>query len=316
MGLVLAALAATAQTPEEIAGKVAAIASYERGQSRAGLIEIEEILRASEDKPLGKIGGEQAAACLTTTLGSDDAALQNVAMDASLRCAERLLADGNRKAAVGLYRELAAEQYPEQIRKAAQLGLESAKLGEPIVLFDGKTLAGWEGNLEWFRVDDGAIVAGTFDKRIPNNEFLCSERAFGDFELRLRVRLLGKGANAGIQIRSQRVPDSHEVSGYQADMGERYWGGLYDESRRNKILALPDQEAFAPFLNTDDWNDYVIRCEGGRVQLWMNGYKTVDHVEPDDAIARTGIIGLQIHGGPPSEAYYKDIVIREIESID
>ena len=45
----------------------------------------------------------------------------------------------------------------------------------------------------------------------------------------------GKG-NSGVQFRSVRVP-GHEMSGYQADIGDGYWGSLYDESSRNKTLV-------------------------------------------------------------------------------
>ncbi|HWA97770.1 MAG TPA: DUF1080 domain-containing protein, partial [Pirellulales bacterium] len=91
-------------------------------------------------------------------------------------------------------------------------------------LFDGKTLDGWNGNLEVFRVEDGAIVGGTLTERNPRNEFLAYDRPFADFELRLKFKLLGAGANAGVQIRSQRVPNHHEMIGYQADLGEKWWG--------------------------------------------------------------------------------------------
>jgi hypothetical protein len=177
-------------------------------------------------------------------------------------------------------------------------------------IFDGKTLKGWEGNEKHFRIEEGAIVGGSLKAPIPNNEFLCTEKEYGDFELRLKVKLVGEGANAGIQFRTKRIPDHHEVIGYQADMGEGWWGALYDESRRNKILAAPEKETVQKILKKEDWNDYVIRAEGKRIQLWLNGTKTVDYTEADDDIAATGILGLQIHGGPPSEAWYKDIRIK------
>jgi hypothetical protein len=183
-----------------------------------------------------------------------------------------------------------------------------------VSLFDGKTLSGWEGNLDWFRVEDGAIVAGSLKKAVPRNEFLCTTKAYGDFELRLKVKLLGDPAqaNAGIQIRSRRIPNHNEMIGYQADMGQHYWGCLYDESRRNKILAQPAGDVLKKALKPGDWNQYVIRCEGRRVQVWLNGVQTVDYTEPDESIEQTGLIGLQIHSGPPSEAWYKNIQITEI----
>ena len=177
-------------------------------------------------------------------------------------------------------------------------------------LFDGRTFSGWEGNLKMFRIEDGAIVGGTFADKIPRNEFLCTTQTYGDFELRLRVKLLGGDkANAGVQFRTARIPDHHEVSGYQADMGTGWWGALYDESRRNKVLLGPDQSKMKEVVKTDEWNDYVIRAEGKHVQLWLNGVQTVDYTEQDPAIAASGVICVQIHSGPPSEAWYKDITL-------
>ena len=193
---------------------------------------------------------------------------------------------------------------------APQIGVSE----DYVSLFNGKDFSGWEGNLKMFRIDDGAIVGGNLKKRIPHNEFLCTEKEYGDFELRLKVKALGEGVNAGIQFRTRRIPDHHEVIGYQADVGGQWWGKLYDESRRNKMLAVPDSSVdMKKLVRVGQWNDYVIRCEGTRVQLFLNGTKTVDYVEPDLEIEQTGVIALQIHGGPPSEAWYKDIQIRSLD---
>src|ERR1043166_3517252 len=120
----------------------------------------------------------------------------------------------------------------------------SVAVAEPTKLFDGKTLDGWEGDKDTWRVEDGAIVGGSLEKPIPRNEFLCTKKTYGDFELKVKFKLLGdkKSANAGVQIRTKRIPKHHEVSGYQADIGQGYWGALYDESRRNKVLAAPSKE--------------------------------------------------------------------------
>jgi hypothetical protein len=182
-------------------------------------------------------------------------------------------------------------------------------------LFDGKTFAGWEGDLTIFRIQGGAIVGGSLERKVARNEFLCTTKAYGDFELRLRVKLLGgEGANAGIQFRTKRIPNDHEVSGYQADMGTGWWGALYDESRRNKVLKGPDQEKMKSVIKVDDWNDYVVRAEGRRIQIWVNGVQTVDYVEEDPKVETTGVIAVQIHGGPPSEAWYKDITLLDLSS--
>ena len=180
-----------------------------------------------------------------------------------------------------------------------------------VPLFDGKTLDGWEGNLKVFRIQDGAVVGGDMNKALPHNEFLCTTKHYGDFELRLKFKLLGNGVNAGVQIRTRRIPDHHEVVGYQADLAEGMWGNLYDEGRRG-FLAGPPPAQRGKNVKREDWNDYLIRCEGKRVQLWINGQQTVDYTERDAAIPLNGVIGLQIHGGPPSEAWYKDIAIRQL----
>jgi hypothetical protein len=190
--------------------------------------------------------------------------------------------------------------------------LSAAPANKPVRLFDGKTFAGWEGNLNHFRIEDGAIVGGTLKERIPRNEFLCTRRDYADFTLSLKFKLLGEGANAGVQFRSRRIPNHHEVIGYQADMGQEYYGALYDESRRKKILAKPDPNELNKVLRRGEWNEYVIRAEGRRIRLSINGQQTVDYTEPDEKLEQTGCICLQIHGGPPSEAWYKDILIEEI----
>ena len=181
-------------------------------------------------------------------------------------------------------------------------------------LFDGKSFQGWEGDTDkTFRIQDGAVVAGSLSAKLPRNEFLCTRKSYQNFVLRVKFKLLGAGANAGVQIRSKRIPDHHEVIGYQADMGDpEWWGCLYDESRRKKVLAKADLEAVNKFLKRTDWNEYVIRCEGNRVQLSINGLQTVDYLELDDSIEQSGVICLQIHGGPPSEAWYKDVSIEEL----
>ncbi len=68
----------------------------------------------------------------------------------------------------------------------------------------------------------------------------------------------------------------------------------------------------AKLIKPDDWNQYVIRCQGRRIQLWINDRQTVDYTEPDESLEQTGIIGLQIHAGAPGEAWYKDIEIKRL----
>jgi uncharacterized protein YciI len=189
------------------------------------------------------------------------------------------------------------------------------KQGKPMQLFDGKSFDGWTGdtNGTW-RVEDTALVGGSLAKTVPHNDFLRTTKRFKNFDMRLKVKLEGTGfVNGGIQLRSERNknPD-YEMVGYQADMGEGYWGSLYDESRRNKTLAHTHAAIIKRMVKPNDWNDYVIRCEDAHIRLWLNGVLTVDYTEDDKTIPSEGLIGLQIHGGGKATASYKDISIEEL----
>ncbi|MBI5387467.1 MAG: DUF1080 domain-containing protein [Verrucomicrobia bacterium] len=191
----------------------------------------------------------------------------------------------------------------------------AAPAAERLPLFDGKTFTGWTGdtNKTW-RIADGTLVGGSLEANVPRNEFLATERSFTNFVLRLKFKLTGKSGfiNAGVQIRSQRASNPvNEMVGYQADLGDpKWWGSLYDESRRNKMLAESDMAKLNGVLKRGDWNDYEIRCEGRRLRLAINGTPTVDYTEPDETIPQFGRIGLQIHGGAVAEVSYKDITVE------
>ena len=186
-----------------------------------------------------------------------------------------------------------------------------------VSIFDGKTLNGWEGKKKFFRVENGAIVAGFLNARIPNNEFLASKKEYEDFELRFDAKMVGQGNNAGVQFRSQRIPKSHEMIGYQCDIGGwskgNIWGFLYDESRRRKMLAeAPQTELKKHVKPKGQWNLLSVKAQGPRIQIWLNGYQTVDFTEPDANIPMEGRFGLQIHSGPPAECHYRKILIKKL----
>ena len=206
------------------------------------------------------------------------------------------------------------------------LALTLAASANPVPLFDGKTFTGWEGdtNTVW-RIEDGALVAGSLTAKQEKNNFLATTKTYGDFELTLKWKLEGTEGfvNGGVQFRTERIPNHHEVSGYQADLGKGYDGALYDESRRKKILAQPTPEVLAKAQKpVGEWNDYRIRAEGKRIQIWLNGIQTVDYTETEGIILQngktmviqpTGIIAVQIHGNATSIVRYKDLMIEELK---
>jgi pimeloyl-ACP methyl ester carboxylesterase len=175
-------------------------------------------------------------------------------------------------------------------------------------LFNGQDLAGWEGSGLW-SARSGMVVGRSLG--IRQNDFLATQDTYGDFVLKLSFRLLGdESSNSGIQIRSVRIPGT-EMSGYQADVGQEYWGCLYDESRRNKVLARASAEAGAA-VHKAEWNQYVIRAMGDHITLTLNGVKTVDYTETDPNIPQHGKIALQIHAGKSLEVQFKDIYIQPL----
>lgn len=182
-------------------------------------------------------------------------------------------------------------------------------------IFDGRTLDGWEGDPKLWRVEDGCIVGGSLTETIKQNEFLATTKRFTNFVIRAKFKLTGGSGfiNSGIQIRSERVPNSSEMAGYQCDIGDpTWWGSIYDESRRNRVLAWSDMKALEPVLKRNDWNDYVIRADGNRITTWINGVLGVDYLEPDPDIIGSGRIGFQVHGGGAAQASFKDITIEEL----
>lgn len=193
--------------------------------------------------------------------------------------------------------------------------LVSAASAEPVSLFDGKTLNGWDGETtKVWRVEDGAIVGGSLEGN-PQNEFLTSKKVYRNFILRLEYKLEGTEGfvNGGVQFRSVRIPQPpNEMSGYQADIGAGYSGCLYDESRRKKMLLQPAKELIEKAEKPGEWNTYEIRAEEQRIQLFVNKVRTVDYTEREPGIDLKGLIALQIHGKCKAQISYRNITIEAL----
>lgn len=182
-------------------------------------------------------------------------------------------------------------------------------------LFDGKTLAGWEGDtVNVWRVKDGAIVGGSLNGN-PRNEFLATRKSYRNFRLKLEYKLVGTEGfvNGGVQFRSRRIASPpNEMSGYQADIGAGYSGSLYDESRRKRMLAEARKDLVAALEKAGDWNQYEIRAEGPRITLFLNGRQTADFTEREAGIDPAGVIALQIHGNCKAEIAFRNVTIEPL----
>ena len=130
-----------------------------------------------------------------------------------------------------------------------------------VPLWNGKNLDDWivDTPSVW-SVHDGTIIGKS--PGLSYNEFLRTRKTYSDFIFKGSLRLIGGEGNSGFQFRSKAVPNSHEDYGYQADAGLRYWGSLYDESRRRKTLAWAS-DAFLDKLDPKAWHAYVVKRRRG-----------------------------------------------------
>lgn len=213
--------------------------------------------------------------------------------------------------------------------------LAGTALAQEQSLFNGKDLAGWDGEPGWWSVEDGAITSeSTPEKSCRKATYLVwtgGEPA--DFELTLDFKLspLSPKANSGVQIRSERRPD-WDTFGYQADMDAV--GGLvgyvYHHGRgliaargekvhiaadgQREAALLGDAEKLKAEFKPGEWNHYRIVCNGPDITLYVNDVLMCEFSDRDAVKARSsGIIALQMHPGPPMKVQFKNIILKPME---
>jgi hypothetical protein len=188
-------------------------------------------------------------------------------------------------------------------------------------IFDGKTLDGWKGQEGFWTVKDGAIVGEqSADNPLKKNDFIKWQGGeLGDFELRFKYRISGEGSNSGVQFRCEVEPDGHMV-GYQADidLAGQWLGCIYDEKtgralvcdrgekvtinesgERTKEIVADKAEIFGK-IDVTKWNDYTIKAVGNHLTITVNGMVTSELIDSEkDHADASGLLGLQLHTGPP-----------------
>ena len=203
-------------------------------------------------------------------------------------------------------------------------------------LFNGKDLKGWSGNPAFWSVKDGAITGQTTKENpTKGNTFLIyTNGPVDDFELRLSYKIIG--GNSGIQYRSKVINfNNFVVGGYQGDFeaGKTYSGILYEEQGRGilakrgeKVVIKEDtgkpevvgslgkSDDIQAKIKNEDWNEYVIIAKGNHLQHFINGTQTIDCIdEQKSKAAKSGILALQLHAGPPMTVQFKDIRIKPLK---
>jgi len=207
---------------------------------------------------------------------------------------------------------LLAQAPPSRIYTVAELEaipLVPARAGHSVkkALFDGKTLDGWQGNMDWWSVKDGAIV-GKFDSKVPTS-FLFTKEHFYDFRLTLQSKMVESDNHAGVAF-----------WGEIAERGANKWyvhGPLvifprpsmwdYNAGKGLRVYK-PTSEAVT---GQHEWVNVEILAQGNRVRSAFNGVWVMDWREPNPALIKEGPIGVQLHAwNAAQEVRYKDILIE------
>ena len=223
---------------------------------------------------------------------------------------------------------------PKQIdRPEAPIGDEAGFT--PI--FDGKTLKGWEGDPKYWSVENGALVGTiTPETVIKSNTFVVYKGSTPkDFELKCEYRITQNG-NSGINYRSAMVPDKvrpenqFAMRGYQCDIDGKnsYTGQNYEEKGRlflalrgqmTRVVGgqkpvllsnLGDGAELVKFISAD-WNAVHLIIRGNTLIHMINGHVMCVVID-DDAQGRMmqGLIGVQVHVGPPMKVEYKNFRLK------
>ncbi len=217
---------------------------------------------------------------------------------------------------------------------------------EWVPLFDGATLNGWhvacrpeDAGKGFWKVDNGAITCDSRGRKDHHYVWLVSDREYGDFELKLKVRGFRDSAgNSGVQIRSRYDEEAGWMNGPQVDVHPPApWrtGLVYDETWETRHWIYPRlsnariDESYAPENWTwkyadegDGWNSLQIRCRGPRIKTVVNGNVITDRdfsgILDDEAhrahnVGLRGHIALQLHNKDELYIQYKDIAIKVLE---
>ncbi len=218
-----------------------------------------------------------------------------------------------------------------------------------VSIFDGNSLTNWSSDGIHWDVENGNIVGRvTEDTPLEANTFLIYEGGeLSDFELKVNFRITESG-NSGIQYRSEMVDGvPYGLKGYQADIDGRvrYTGQNYEERKRatlayrgQKVIVNSQEDASKSVrdnvqrnawqstqvvdslgaaeelkakIKFEDWNECHLIIKGNRLQHYINGILMSD-VTDNDAVNRkaTGLLGFQVHKGPPMKVEYKDVRLK------
>ena len=202
-----------------------------------------------------------------------------------------------------------------------------------VPIFDGKTLINWDADPKYWRVQDGSLVGEVTPQTLlqANSFAIWRGGAPADFELKVEYRVSAAG-NSGINYRSSEVPaPAFALKGYQCDIdGAFTWAGQNYEERGRMFLALRGQmtrltpearpaiigslgekDVLAKHLRGEEWNWVHLIIRGNVLTHLINGH-VMSIVVDEDPAARSvsGLIGVQVHVGPPMKIEYRNFLLK------
>ncbi len=175
-------------------------------------------------------------------------------------------------------------------------------------LFNGKDLTGWKsiGNESW-TVKEGVIFGEGVTQEYG---YLATEKEYKDFHLSLRFKCDADG-NSGVYFHTTFAPGTTSVTeGRQIEIARtigHHTGGVYGDGKGWIVWPAPELETV---IRPDDWNEMLIRVEGNRYVVYLNGVPMIDYTYPSPT-ATEGVIALQLHSGGKGRMRFKDIWIRD-----
>lgn len=205
-------------------------------------------------------------------------------------------------------------------------------------IFDGKSLAGWDADPKYWRVEDGVLIGEVTPATLlkANSFAIWRGGAPADFELKVEYRVSGAG-NSGINYRSVEVPTpAFALKGYQCDIDGalRHTGQNYEERGRTFLAlrgqvsrlvpdakpavigSVGDKTALAALVKKDDWNQVHLIVRGNVFTHLING-QVMSIVVDEDPARRTaaGLIGVQVHVGPPMKIEYRKFLLKMLPAV-
>jgi hypothetical protein len=174
-------------------------------------------------------------------------------------------------------------------------------------LFDGRSLAGWRGNPDWWSVADGAIVGKAADK-VPTS-FLFTADKYSDFRLTLLSRMVESENHAGVCFWSDPTEKGNNQWYTNGPLVVFPKPGMWDYREAQGIRVFKSAPGYV--ASQHDWVKVEILVQGNRVRSAFNGIQVMEWRQADPALVREAPIGLQLHAwNGPQEVRYKDVVVE------